>query len=127
MSMCPLCYHHNGFVATHALGHMMYDWNAWRPGGYIVLCFIYIYIYTQKLKSPKLGVLEWILNKKTHFQLSQIFRLFYITFYSVFFFVFVFFPFFLPPFSFFLFFFFCFFLFLHFTKSLHTQQKLKIN
>ena len=22
--MCPLGYHHNGFVATHALGHMMY-------------------------------------------------------------------------------------------------------
>ena len=23
-TMCPLGYHHNGFVATHALGHMMY-------------------------------------------------------------------------------------------------------
>ena len=22
--MCPPNYHHNGFVATHALGHMMY-------------------------------------------------------------------------------------------------------
>ena len=22
--MCPPCYHHNGFVATHALGHLMY-------------------------------------------------------------------------------------------------------
>ena len=22
--MCPLGYHHNAFVATHALGHMMY-------------------------------------------------------------------------------------------------------
>ena len=22
--MCPPGYHHNGFVATHALGHMMY-------------------------------------------------------------------------------------------------------
>ena len=22
--MCPPCYHHNGFMATHALGHMMY-------------------------------------------------------------------------------------------------------
>ena len=21
-TMCPPCYHHNGFVATHALGHM---------------------------------------------------------------------------------------------------------
>ena len=33
-TMCPPGYHHNGFVATHALGHMMY--------GYI---YIYIYIY----------------------------------------------------------------------------------
>ena len=23
-TMCPTGYHHNGFVATHALGHMMY-------------------------------------------------------------------------------------------------------
>ena len=23
-TMCPLGYHHNGLVATHALGHMMY-------------------------------------------------------------------------------------------------------
>ena len=23
-AMCPPGYHHNGFVATHALGHMMY-------------------------------------------------------------------------------------------------------
>ena len=22
--VCPPSYHHNGFVATHALGHMMY-------------------------------------------------------------------------------------------------------
>ena len=48
-----------------------------------VYIYIYIYIYIQKLKSQKLDVLEWILNKKTHFKSSQIFRLFYITFYSV--------------------------------------------
>ena len=24
-TMCPSGYHHNDFVATHALGHMMYD------------------------------------------------------------------------------------------------------
>ena len=23
-TMCPLGYHHNDFVATHALGHMIY-------------------------------------------------------------------------------------------------------
>ena len=35
-TMCPPGYHHNGFVATHALGHMMYD---------IYMMYIYIYIY----------------------------------------------------------------------------------
>ena len=29
-TMCPHAYHHNGFVATHALGHKMY--------GYIYIC-----------------------------------------------------------------------------------------
>ena len=24
-TMCPPSYHHSGFVATHALGHMMYS------------------------------------------------------------------------------------------------------
>ena len=27
MYICPPGYHHNGFVATHALGHMMYGLN----------------------------------------------------------------------------------------------------
>ena len=40
--------------------------------------YIYIYIY-QKLKNQKRDVLAWILNKRTPFQLSQIFWLFYIT------------------------------------------------
>ena len=26
-TMCPPGYHYNGFVATHALGHMMYDFQ----------------------------------------------------------------------------------------------------
>ena len=25
--MCPLGYHHNGFMAIHALGHMMYGYT----------------------------------------------------------------------------------------------------
>ena len=25
-TMCSIGYHHNGFVATHALGHMMYGY-----------------------------------------------------------------------------------------------------
>ena len=39
--------------------------------------------YIQKLKSQKQDVLELILYKKSYFQFSQIFQLFYITFYSV--------------------------------------------
>ena len=29
--MCPHDYHHNGFVATHALGHMMYGYTWLAP------------------------------------------------------------------------------------------------
>ena len=29
--MCPPGYHHNGFVATHALGHMMYGYTLLLP------------------------------------------------------------------------------------------------
>ena len=45
-TMCPLGYHHNGFEATHALGHMMY-------GIYTYVCIytVYIYIYIQKFTS----------------------------------------------------------------------------
>ena len=30
-TMCPPGYHHNGFVATHALGHMMYGSSCAQP------------------------------------------------------------------------------------------------
>ena len=30
-TMYPLCYDHNGFVATHALGHMMYGYTLIVP------------------------------------------------------------------------------------------------
>ena len=30
-TMCPPSYHHNGFVATHALGHMMYVYTLLVP------------------------------------------------------------------------------------------------
>ena len=38
-TMLPPGYHHNGFVATHALGHMMYGYV------YIYYSFIYLFIY----------------------------------------------------------------------------------
>ena len=42
-TMCPPGYHHNGFVATHALGHMMYgDVHDVHDVHDI---YIYIYIY----------------------------------------------------------------------------------
>ena len=34
-TMCPPGYHHNGFVATYTLGHIMY----------VIKCKIYIYIH----------------------------------------------------------------------------------
>ena len=36
---CPPSYHHNGFVVTHALGHMMYGLS------YMLLYIYYIYIH----------------------------------------------------------------------------------
>ena len=39
-TMCPPAYHHNGFVATHALGHMMYGYM--MCGGHIVFMIAYI-------------------------------------------------------------------------------------
>ena len=49
--MCPPGYHHNGFVETHALGHMMYGciyiciYIIYKYNIYIYK-YIYIYIYT---------------------------------------------------------------------------------
>ena len=56
-TMCPPGYHHNGFVATHALGHMMYGSTLLVPmnqrvlnkqskeRNYIYIYSVYIYIY----------------------------------------------------------------------------------
>ena len=50
-TMCPPGYHHNGPVATHALGHMMY-------------IYIYMYMYRnhkeikQEIK-PSYNLLTW--------------------------------------------------------------------
>ena len=37
-TMCPPGYPHNGFVATHALGHMMYGYNRT-----VTKCSLYLY------------------------------------------------------------------------------------
>ena len=58
-TMCPPGYHHNGFVATHALGHMMYGSTLLVPMNqrvlnkqskeriyiYIIHIYIFFYIY----------------------------------------------------------------------------------
>ena len=53
-TMCPPGYHHNGSVATHALGHMMYKPYMSCHKAIVVItgrahcfhdCIIYIYIY----------------------------------------------------------------------------------
>ena len=48
-TMCPPGYHHNGFVATHALGHMMNGYTLLVPMNQRVLnkqskVITYIYI-----------------------------------------------------------------------------------
>ena len=49
-TMCPPGYHPNGFVTTHALGHMMYGYTLLVPMNQRVLniytyMYVYIYIY----------------------------------------------------------------------------------
>ena len=45
-TMCPPGYHQNGFVATHALGHMMYGLSTLcRESLMTTYIYIYIYIY----------------------------------------------------------------------------------
>ena len=55
-TMCPPGYHHNGFVTTHALGHMMYGYAHLAPvrfehsvcrGSLIYNIYIYIMINYQ--------------------------------------------------------------------------------
>ena len=41
-TMCPPSYHHNGFVATHVLGHMMYMYT------HNVYVYTYTYIHTTR-------------------------------------------------------------------------------
>ena len=43
-AMCPPSYHHNGFVATDALGHMIYDYILLVPMNQKVLKKLSAYI-----------------------------------------------------------------------------------
>ena len=51
-TMCSPGYHHNGFVATHALGHMMY------------IIYSILYIYWQKYKL--VHYIEYIIKYKVY-------------------------------------------------------------
>ena len=62
-TMCPPGYQHNGFVATHALGHMMYGdiYTYIYIYIYIYLCiyniyYIYIYIYIYIICKPYISI-----------------------------------------------------------------------
>ena len=44
-TMRPPGFHHNGFVATHALGHIIY-------------IYIYIYIYIKKRRRPNTDLIQ---------------------------------------------------------------------
>ena len=52
-TMCPPVYHHNGFVTTHALEHMMYGYTHICMYIYTYVCmytiYIYVYIYVIKV------------------------------------------------------------------------------
>ena len=52
-TMCPPGYHHNGFVATHALGHMMYGSHD-----------VYIYIYS----TLAINLLHMLHGQSSQFQ-----------------------------------------------------------
>ena len=48
-TLCPPGYHHNGFVETHALGHMMYGFIYIAHDVRFHVSCIYIYIYLSTL------------------------------------------------------------------------------
>ena len=53
-TMCPPGYHHNGSVATHALGHIMY--------GYIYIYIYGIYIIFESCFQLKFKIFESCLH-----------------------------------------------------------------
>ena len=54
-TMCPPGYHHNGFVATHALGHHV-PWVI--MSSLCVVDHLYIYIYTLYIYIYIISLLE---------------------------------------------------------------------
>ena len=62
-TMCPPGYHHNGFLATHALGHMMYEFFIWQKAFFksfekcgFVGYYLIVSINENSTYSPNLGV-----------------------------------------------------------------------
>ena len=51
--MCLPGYYHNGFVATHGLGHMMYGYVYVIRMLYIFYIMLYIYYFTFYIKIMK--------------------------------------------------------------------------
>ena len=68
--MCPPGYHHSGFVATHALGHMMYGYTLLIPMAImlLILCsllslLVYIYMYIWFLETYFTTYAVWMNSK----------------------------------------------------------------
>ena len=53
-TMCPPAHHHNGFVATHAPGCMMYGYCMY----YIYLHLIFTYIHQINLQKAVASIFE---------------------------------------------------------------------
>ena len=66
-TMCPPGYRHNGFVATHALGHMMYGFY---DNIYIYYIYIYLHIYTY-MYIYNIYIYIYINYSRRHFLLNQ--------------------------------------------------------
>ena len=75
-TMYPPGYHYNGFVATYALGHMMYAHLTFVSRGSLMITndqyiYIYIYIYidiiyiNRKLKSLPKVYRKWVKIRNT--------------------------------------------------------------
>ena len=65
-TMCPPSYHYSGFVATHALGHMMY-------GLYIYAVYIYVYIYIRFIYKRFIYIYINIYEQYVVYQESRVF------------------------------------------------------
>ena len=69
-TMCPPGYHHNGFVATHALGHLMYSYTLLVKPVHIA----HLYIFMARNRGSKSCLMaELCFHHFVHFDCVPIF------------------------------------------------------